>query len=318
MGKLNHNLIKKKMSDVHDATYYFKCIVGGALACGLTHCAVTPLDLVKCRRQVNPDMYPSLVAGLRTVGAADGWGTRGLFTGGLPTLIGYSIQGMCKFGFYEMFKDAYAGIAGDNAEKYKVIGWAISSASAEVIADVGLCPWEALKVRMQTYPEGQFPLSTPQAISKIRDAEGTNGFFKGLSPLWARQIPYTVVKFVFFEKVVEMFYRYVFTSPKESYSKATQLSITFASGYTAGVLCAIVSHPADTMVSKLNAIKSEGSTGENIKKIYAEIGFAGLWRGLATRIIMIGTLTGLQWWIYDSFKVAMGLQTTGGGAAPKK
>jgi solute carrier family 25 phosphate transporter 3 len=29
---------------------------------------------------------------------------------------------------------------------------------------------------------------------------------------------------------------------------------------------------------------------------------------------MIGTLTGLQWWIYDSFKTAVGLQTTGGGS----
>merc|ERR1712100_1016743 len=41
---------------------------------------------------------PTLVAGLKTVGAADGWGTRGLFTGGIPTLIGYSIQGMCNSG----------------------------------------------------------------------------------------------------------------------------------------------------------------------------------------------------------------------------
>lgn len=40
----------------------------------------------------------------------------------------------------------------------------------------------------------------------------------------------------------------------------------------------------------------------------------GLWRGLFTRIFMIGTLTGLQWWIYDSFKVAMGLQSSGGQA----
>lgn len=47
------------------------------------------------------------------------------------------------------------------------------------------------------------------------------------------------------------------------------------------------------MVSKLNAVKGGGSTGENVKKIYAEIGFSGLWAGLVTRIIMIGTLTGL-------------------------
>jgi len=47
------------------------------------------------------------------------------------------------------------------------------------------------------------------------------------------------------------------------------------------------------MVSKLNSIKSGGTIGENVSKIYKEIGFSGLWRGLVTRIIMIGTLTGL-------------------------
>jgi len=79
------------------------------------------------------------------------------------------------------------------------------------------------------------------------------------------------------------------------------------SGYCAGIFCAIVSHPADTMVSKLNSIKTQGTLGENVSKIYAEIGFKGLWAGLVTRIIMIGTLTGLQWWLYDSFKTAVGL-----------
>ena len=38
--------------DTHDASYYAKCMVGGLLACGLTHTAIVPLDVVKCRRQV--------------------------------------------------------------------------------------------------------------------------------------------------------------------------------------------------------------------------------------------------------------------------
>lgn len=42
--------------------------------------------------------------------------------------------------------------------------------------------------------------------------------------------------------------------------------------------------------------------------------------GLLTRsycsIVMIGTLTGLQWMIYDSFKLFMGLPATGGSPAP--
>ena len=114
-----------------------------------------------------------------------------------------------------------------------------------------------------------------------------------------------MAKFFFFEKVVEAFYEHVFTAPKESYSKTTQLSITFASGYIAGVICAIVSHPADTVVSKMG--KGNKSAGE----ILSELGFRGVWGGLGTRIIMIGTLTGLQWWIYDTFKTAFGLGTSG-------
>ena len=63
----------------------------------------------------------------------------------MPTLVGYSFQGFAKFGFYEIFKDVYKGIVGaKKADEYKMIGWAISSASAEVIADTLLCPWEAV------------------------------------------------------------------------------------------------------------------------------------------------------------------------------
>jgi len=297
-------------ADKHDLSYYSKCVVGGALACGLTHAAITPLDLVKCRRQVNPKLYSSLGNGFKTISAAEG--VPGLFTGWFPTLIGYSLQGMGKFGFYEFFKDVYAGLVGpENAVKYRTIGWSISSACAEVIADTLLCPWESVKVKMQT------TIPSPGFGEAFADVKGKNALFKIIVPLWARQIPYTIVKFVFFEKAVEFFYKYVWTQPKASYSKTTQLGITFLSGYTAGVLCAIVSHPADTMVSKLSGHPEAATkgTGYAIKNIYSEIGFSGLWRGLGTRIIMIGTLTGLQWWIYDSFKTAVGLQTSGGNAA---
>jgi len=62
-------------------------------------------------------------------------------------LIGYSLQGLGKFGFYELFKDVFAGLVGpDNAVKYRALGFALSSASAEVIADVLLCPWEAVNI----------------------------------------------------------------------------------------------------------------------------------------------------------------------------
>ena len=41
------------MGEVHDMSYYQKCMMGGILSCGITHTMVCPLDIVKCRMQVS-------------------------------------------------------------------------------------------------------------------------------------------------------------------------------------------------------------------------------------------------------------------------
>jgi len=167
------------------------------------------------------------------------------------------------------------------------------------------------KVKIQTSPTGTFPIPFGAAIKEMsRTKVDTRYPFGSLVPLWSRQIPYTMAKFFFFEKIVQLFYTRVFTEPKETYSKTTQLGVTFASGYLAGIVCAIVSHPADSLVSQLGKAENKG---KSIGKIASEVGVMSLaTKGLGTRVIMIGTLTGFQWWIYDSFKSVMGLGTTGG------
>lgn len=293
----------------HTLTYYAKCMVGGIVSCGLTHTAVVPLDIAKCKMQVFPEKYKGLVGGLSTILKEEG--AKGLKLGWVPTLIGYSAQGLFKFGLYEYFKDFYSNLAGqENAGKYKKIIWLAGSASAEFFADIALCPMEMVKVKIQTSPAGTFPTQLGTAVAALQANPSSRFPFGSLTPLWGRQIPYTMAKFFFFELIVQQFYKRVFTQPKESYSKSTQLGITFASGYLAGVICAIVSHPADSVVSLMG---KEVNKGKSIGTIASEQGMKNLMtKGLGTRIIMIGTLTGLQWWIYDSFKTAMGMGTTGG------
>jgi len=181
---------------------------------------------------------------------------------------------------------------------------------------MALCPMEMVKVKVQTSPHGTWPVSLGPALAKMSEMKAETRFpFGSLVPLWSRQIPYTMAKFFFFEKVVEAFYTHIFTAPKQSYSKPTQLGITFSSGYIAGVICAIVSHPADTMVSLLGKAQNKG---KSLGTIASEFGYGNLFiKGLGPRILMIGTLTGLQWWIYDSFKTAMGMGTTGGAVHKK-
>jgi len=281
--------------------YFALCAFGGVLSCGITHTAVTPLDLVKCRLQVNKEKYKSLGNGFKLT-VAEG-GVKGLFLGWAPTAIGYSMQGLCKFGFYEVFKDLYGGMMGEeNAFLYRTSLYLAASASAEFFADIALSPMEACKVRMQTSAVGTFPTTLRGAFPIIKANEGINGFYKSLVPLWGRQIPYTMMKFACFERTVELLYAYVVPKPRAECSKSEQLVVTFAAGYIAGVFCAIVSHPADTVVSYLNKAQGSG-VGDAVK----DLGFKGLWAGLGPRIIMIGTLTALQWFIYDAVKVQLRL-----------
>ncbi|KAL4634599.1 hypothetical protein ACB092_04G211700 [Castanea dentata] len=299
----------KEKVQMYSPAFYSACTAGGILSCGLTHTAVTPLDLVKCNMQIDPAKYKSISSGFGVLFRDQG--VKGFFKGWVPTMLGYSMQGACKFGFYEFFKKYYSDIAGPEfAAKYKTLIYLAGSASAEFIADIALCPMEAVKVRVQTQPG--FARGLSDGFPKFVKSEGTLGLYKGLVPLWGRQIPYTMMKFASFETIVEMLYKYAIPTPKDQCSKTLQLGVSFAGGYVAGVFCAIVSHPADNLVSFLNNAK-----GATVRDAVQKLGWWGLFtRGLPLRIVMIGTLTGAQWGIYDAFKVFVGLPTTGGVTPP--
>jgi len=286
--------------EVGTGKFYALCAVGGALSCGITHTAVVPLDLVKCRIQVDPAKYGGIGQGFKITLAEDG--VKGLAKGWAPTLIGYSAQGIGKFGFYEVFKLMYGNAIGEEAAyTNRMALYLAASASAEFFADMFLSPFEAMKVRIQTMPG--YANNMREAFAKMKaEPAGSNPFYKGLKPLWLRQIPYTMMKFSCFEKTVEIIYATVVPKPRAECTKGEQLMVTFAAGYIAGVFCAIVSHPADCVVSVLN--KTPGASAGQVLK---DLGWKGCWAGLGPRIFMIGTLTALQWFIYDSVKVALRL-----------
>lgn len=50
--------------------YFLLCGLGGFLSCGITHAMVTPLDLVKCRLQVDQAKYKNVVHGFKVSAAS--------------------------------------------------------------------------------------------------------------------------------------------------------------------------------------------------------------------------------------------------------
>ena len=68
--------------------------------------------------QVDPAKYKGIFNGFKVTLNEEG--VRALAKGWAPTAIGYSMQGLCKFGFYEVFKILYSNLLGEVRIAYKM------------------------------------------------------------------------------------------------------------------------------------------------------------------------------------------------------
>jgi len=289
----------------YDSMFYLKGAAAGGICCSITHGALTPVDVVKTRVQLDPVKYTGLISGFRTIVAEEGGAA--LATGLGATAFGYFVQGWFKFGGVEYFKIAAVKSLGeDKAFENKGLIYIGASAGAEFIADIFLCPLEAVRIRQVSDPD--FADSLASGFSKMFKAEGIGGFYQGFAPILAKQIPYTCTKFLVQGTVADTMYDSMGKSPAEL-SGATNLGISLLSGVVAGVGAAIISHPADTLLSKVNKAGAggDGPLMQRLSNIAKEVGFYKLCTvGLLPRCVMIGTLTAGQFGIYDTVLGALG------------
>lgn len=246
-----------------------------------------------------------MIGGFRTIIAEEG--AMALTTGLGATAAGYFVQGWFKFGGVEFFKINAAQYMGvEKAWENKTTIYLGAAACAEFIADLFLCPLEAVRIRSVSDPE--FCDGLADGFAKMAKAEGLGGFYAGLLPILAKQVPYTCAKFVVQGSAADNIYLSMGKKPSEC-SDGTNLGISLLSGVIAGVASAIISHPADTLLSKVNK-KGAGGDGPmmtRLANIAKEIGFMKLCTvGLAPRCVMIGTLTAGQFGIFDTVMNALG------------
>jgi len=286
--------------------YFLKGALAGGICCSITHGALTPVDVVKTRMQLEPTKYTGMISGFNKVIAEEGAGA--LLTGLGPTAFGYFVQGWFKFGGVEYFKiQAAQSMTEQQTWDNRNTIYLGSSAAAEFIADIFLCPLEATRIRLVSNPT--YADSMLGCMSKMVKEEGVVGaFYSGFGPILAKQVPYTMAKFAVQGATAEKIYDSLGKTPKEM-SSGENISVSLASGVVAGVTAAIISHPADTLLSKINKAGAGGSGGmfSRLANIAAETGLVKLCtQGLAARCVMIGTLTAGQFGIFDIVMNAVG------------
>lgn len=286
--------------------YYTKAALAGGICCSITHGAVCPVDVVKTRIQLNPVKYNAgMISAFKTVVAEEG--AAALTTGLGATAMGYFVQGWFKFGGVEFFKVNLANRLGERkAWEQRTNIYLASAAMAEFIADLFLCPLEAVRIR--SVSDSTFPKGLGAGFARYFQTDGLLGFYAGLGPILFKQVPYTMAKFAVQGKAAEAIYKSMNTTPDKC-TQGTNISVSLGSGVLAGVVAAIVSHPADTLLSKINkkGAGGEGSTTTRLVRIAREMGFMKLCTtGLAARCVMIGTLTAGQFGIFDTVMEMVG------------
>jgi len=287
---------------------YSRFAFAGAVCCAVTHGALTPVDVVKTRIQLDPATYNrGMIGGFRQIIKSEGAGA--LLTGFGPTAAGYFLQGAFKFGGYEFFKQRCINQLGyETASKNRTAVYLVSAATAEFFADIALCPLEATRIRLVSQPT--FASGLLSGFGKIAKTEGLGAFYSGFGPILFKQVPYTMAKFVVYEKAAETIYGSLVD--KNTASDGMKTAVNLGSGLIAGFAAAIISQPADTMLSKINKTKGlpgEGTTSRLIK-IAKDLGLKGSFTGIGARLVMVGTLTAGQFAIYGDIKRILG--ATGG------
>ena len=289
------------MTETYGTEYFLKASAAGGICCSVTHSMVCPFDVVKTRIQLKPlDYNRGMIAAFRKIIANEGIGALSLGIG--PTAVGYFVQGWFKFGGVEYFKIKSAQSLGQESSwRYRSVIYLASAAVAEVIADVFLCPLEATRIRLVSNPS--FASGLIAACPKIIRQDGIlKGFYSGFFPILFKQVPYTMTKFA----VQGLASEAIATTLSMDVSKANEtqkMALSLSSGTIAGVAAAIISHPADTLLSKINKSPTAGGTGSTISRLInlaRESGFKNLClSGLGPRCVMIGALTAGQFAIFD-------------------
>jgi solute carrier family 25 phosphate transporter 3 len=292
----------------------------GGAACSATHCLTLPLDVVKTKMQIEGG---SMLAGATAVlrdAPGKGLLRLGAFFKGLgPTAVGYSFQGATKFGIYELLKqNGLARLQKATTEELKP-KWqefterlsvlASSAFLAEAAATTVLAPLEVLKLRMQMDTTAR-ARGAVRSFFDICQKEGPRALYKGLQPLAMRQLPYTVFKLLTYECVSQMANFVV------GDNRHLKPFVPIFAGLFAGAVAAIVSNPADLLLTRLCGGSTDLAVAECViaESFFEQVGYLRslgpeIFSGLAPRLVQISGMTSIQFAVYESIRSGLGLST---------
>lgn len=254
-----------------------------------------PLDTVKVKMQTFPKLYPNTVQCFTKTLQNDGV-RRGLYAGTLPALAANVAENsvlFCAYGVCQQFVQSLV-----HKQKASDLS-ALENASAGFIAaffsSLTLCPTELIKCRLQAIRESKQATNT-SAFGLTREIwrkEGFVGFFRGLTPTFAREMP----GYFFFFGGYEVT-RSMLTPEGKTKDEIGPLRTVVAGGV--GGTCLWVSiFPADVIKSRMQISTEKQSAISVTRDLIRKEGPMALYNGLLPTVLRTFPSTGALFVAYE-------------------
>jgi solute carrier family 25 (mitochondrial phosphate transporter), member 3 len=242
-------------------------------------------------------------------------GIEGLLLGAQATIVGYFWYGLSIYPAYALLKRYISNqlFSFDYAISHGNEIALLAGASAAVVASFGLAPIEAARIRVVADPGIYKPLGLAGTLGVIASEDsqlGWTNLYTSLPSLLVRQVIFGSVKFLAFERACE----YIFNAlPDLRDATWTCLAVSLVAGGWSGVVSAVFSQPADSVLTYIAKDSQNSTRGTNIVKqvqrMVAEGGVAALFRGLGSRCVWSGCIIAGQFLLYDIFRTIFGVDS---------
>ena len=283
-----------------DAPTFLRFVLSGAICASGVHLALTPLDVVKTKVQTNPDKYKTIGQSFQTMWREEK--KTAFFSGWIPTFCGYFLVGGLVYGLTEIIRRSLTEAAGADAAALEV---PIILAAAGITSFLGSfisCPFEAVRIRQVAQPD--YAPNFSGVVARLYKEEGIGSFVNAIPVFLVKNVPYAMVKFTVFDLSTERLFD---AYPAANEDLKLSLLISLVGGVLGGTAAAIISNPADAVVSELKKAKSDMTATEAVSVLLERSGVSALFAGLPLRMFFYSLLASLQFLLYDSIRFALGI-----------
>ena len=251
-------------------------IIGGISGC-ISQSIVWPIEYMKTIKQLPEHRNLPIIKTIKNDIKFNG--IKNIYRGLIPQLITTLPRTALRYSIFDYLKNNYSN---NNLSNLKKLSFGMIAGGTEAI--LLTTPSEVIKVQLINNKN-----SSITTLKKFYENNGFKGFYKGSLPTTLRQSTNHGITFFSVETLRPLFNEFDYIKPYSS---------LFA-GMIGGTLAVTLNNPIDVIKTYKQSDRLNDSTSKIIKEIYNKKGIHGFYSGLSLRILRVGPMYGLTFFMYD-------------------